>query len=424
LGLSAVELDAKSSPPGADAEVAIAEATDEVEGLHRRLFEREPERVFPDGLLHRLAHVSRRLEVPIGRKQAGQGLVRPLEVVAVDEEREPLPAVVEVGEHRPGQKLVPQRLPESLHFAERLRMLRPALDVPNPIAPQLPLEVRLPTPGRVLPALVGEHLLGRPVLRDARGERLQDQLATLMVGQRPADDEAAVVVHEGRQVQPLLASEQEGEDVRLPELVRTRSLETSRRVLAMLASRRRLRHQPLLVKDLPHGRLTDADRFESREHVANAPRPPLGVLLPLLDDCPPPRVRTGTSPPGRDLRLRHQGVFAADPKGLHPLRDRRHRRSEHPRDHRQRGPLLRHLLDDSQPQSERVRHPRVPEEAPALPGASVARCTPVSLLVGSSLPSRHLRLFLSGSGVRSKERRTANQLRGGESDHQVARCTK
>jgi hypothetical protein len=79
----------------------------------------------------------------------------PLEVVAFDEERKTPLAVCEVCEDRSAQKLVPQRLPEALDLSERLGMLWSALDVSNPILMQPLLEERFPTPGCVLPPLIG-----------------------------------------------------------------------------------------------------------------------------------------------------------------------------------------------------------------------------------------------------------------------------
>jgi hypothetical protein len=50
--------------------------------------------------------------------------------------------------------------------------------------------------------------------------------------QRVRHDKARVVVHERRQVQPLVPSQKEGEDVRLPQLIRLCPLESSWRMLA------------------------------------------------------------------------------------------------------------------------------------------------------------------------------------------------
>src|SRR5215470_17643194 len=58
--------------------------------------------------------------------------MRPLEVVPVDEQRKPRLAVLVAGKYRPGEKLVPQGLPEALHLAQRLWVLRPRLEVADP----------------------------------------------------------------------------------------------------------------------------------------------------------------------------------------------------------------------------------------------------------------------------------------------------
>lgn len=158
--------------------------------------------------------------------------MRPLEVVAVDVQREPTRAVREVREHRPRQELVPQRLPEPLDLPQRLRVLRPALHVPDAVAPQLALEIRLAAPGRVLPTLVGEDLGRISERRKPAIERLHHELRLLMVRERVRDDETRVVVHERHEVQPLVTPEQEREQIRLPHLVRRRALEATRRPVA------------------------------------------------------------------------------------------------------------------------------------------------------------------------------------------------
>jgi hypothetical protein len=123
--------------------------------------------------------------------------VRPLVVVAVDEKTESAIAVREIRKYRAREKFLPQRLPESLYFSQRLRMLRPALDVPDAISPKLLLECRLATPHRVLPPLVRQDLLRRSVLRDRTRQRFQHQFPALVMRQRPPHDEARMVVHEG-----------------------------------------------------------------------------------------------------------------------------------------------------------------------------------------------------------------------------------
>jgi len=75
--------------------------------------------------------------------------------------------VLEVREHRSRQQLFPQRLPEALDLAAGLRMMRPALDVPDAMALELGLELGGTPPAGVLAALVGQDLARRAILGDA-----------------------------------------------------------------------------------------------------------------------------------------------------------------------------------------------------------------------------------------------------------------
>jgi hypothetical protein len=95
--------------------------------------------------------------------------------------------------------------------------------------------------------------------------------------ERVTDDEPAVVIHEHAHVQPIRAPQPEREDVRLPQLVRCRSLEATRPVFALRGRRRRL-DETCLVQDLPHLLLAHAQSLEPRQHVTDAPRAPRLVL--------------------------------------------------------------------------------------------------------------------------------------------------
>jgi hypothetical protein len=219
---------AKRAPGRAYGEVAVAETTDQVERLARWLLHRCPRRVVLHVELDRSAYVRRCAEVAVRRNEPVEGLMRPLKVVPVDEETETPRAVREVREHRLRQHLVPQRLPETLDLPERLRMLRAALHVTDPVAPELPLELRLTAPRRVLPTLVRQDLRRRSERRDAAFERLHHELRFLMMRERVRDDEPRVIVHERHEVEPLVTTQQEREQVRLPQLVRRRALEAAR----------------------------------------------------------------------------------------------------------------------------------------------------------------------------------------------------
>lgn len=278
-GLGGVaDADVEARLAGGDREALVAQLAHDVERFARLLLEREPQRVRRDLLLDGLAHVRRGAEEPVRGHEAVERLVRALEVVVREEVLESALRVDEVREHGASEELVPQRLPEPLDLAERLRVLRPAPDVRDAVPGQRLLELGLAAPHRVLPAVVGQHLGRLAVRREAAFERLHHERRLLVVCDRVADDEPAVVVHEHAQVEPLLPALQEREDVGLPQLVRRRAFEPPRRVLA-LGHRRWRRDESLFMEDATHLGLRHAERLEPREHVADPPRAPLSVLL-------------------------------------------------------------------------------------------------------------------------------------------------
>jgi len=262
-----------------DGHVFVAEPPCQIEGLARRLLEREPQRVLRHGLLDCLPHLRRGAEVPVCGYETAQRLVRPAEVVRLDEERHAPLAVGEVGEHRAGEELVPQRLPEALHLAQRLRMLRPAHHMSNAVLLEQGFEGGLAAPRGVLPALVRQHLLRRAVSGDAALESFTSEAALLVVRQHVRDDEARVVVHEGRHVDALVPSQQEGEDVRLPQLIRLGSLEAALGGRHLRQLRRLVRQQPFFVQDASHLRRRHAERLEALQTVGDFPRPEVGECL-------------------------------------------------------------------------------------------------------------------------------------------------
>lgn len=346
------ELHIEPAAFGGDREIAVAELTDEVKRLTRRLLVSQPHRVLLNGLLDGRADMRRRLKEPVRGHEASERLVGALEVVGLHEEAEPAVAVGVVGKHRSRQELVPERLPESLDLPERLRVLGPALDVANAVLAERLFEVRLPSPGGVLPSLIGEDLLRLAPGRDPSRERLEHELGPLMVRQRVGDDEPRVVVHERREVEALLSAEQEREDVRLPHLVRLGALEAARRVLA--GGDRLRRDEPRLMEDLSNLRLRDSQGVEAREHVPDPPRAHLRVLLAQSDHRLAERFRS------RLLRRRWPAlrkgtkpILTVLPVGPHPLRERRRRQPE-----RAGGRLLgsfglHHQLHDPQLELER-----------------------------------------------------------------------
>lgn len=257
----------------------VAQLAHQVKRLLRRPLLRQEQRVLTHLLLDRRPHLLRHAEKPVGGHQSLQRLVRPLEIVPIDIELQSPGEILEVVEDGPREKLVPKRLPEALDLPQRLRMLRPRLQMLDTLPAQLVIEFSLAPPGGVLPPIIGEDFLRRPEAGDACLERLPHQLRLLVPLQRPAGNEARAVVEKRAQVYPLVPAQKESEDIRLPELVRLRPLEAPRPGLLPWRSGLRL-EQPCLVQHAPHFALADPDRLEPLQHIADPPRPVLWVRLP------------------------------------------------------------------------------------------------------------------------------------------------
>lgn len=267
-------MDLEPRRAGRDRQPLIAELADDVERLARRLLEREPQLVGRHRAFDLGADVRGGPEIAVRGDQPVERLVRALKVVVADEVIEPALRVDDVREHGAAEKLVPERLPEPLDLAERLRMLRPATNVLHAHPREQLLELGLAAPHGVLPAVVSEHF-GRLAIRGhATVERLHHQRRLLVVRERVPDHEAAVVVHEHAHVEPLGPPQPEREDVGLPQLVRHRTFEAPRRMLALQRHLRCL-DEPLGVENLPHFLFTHAQRLEPRQYVANSPAAPV-----------------------------------------------------------------------------------------------------------------------------------------------------
>jgi hypothetical protein len=228
--LAIPELHEETATGERDRQIALTEPPYQVEGLPRRPRAGELKGIRRHAPLHRRPYLRRGAEEAVRRHQTPDPLMGTAEVVGLDEKTHPSLAVLEVREDRPREQLLPQGLPEALDLPQRLRVVRAALDVADALTAKLLLEVGVPAPSRVLPALVGEDLPRRPVIRDPPRERLQDERASLVMGDHERHQVPRVVVHEGGHVHPLVTPQQEGEDVALPELVRLRPLEAPLRL--------------------------------------------------------------------------------------------------------------------------------------------------------------------------------------------------
>ena len=127
--------------------------------------------------------------------------------------------------------------------------MRPALDVPDPVSPQLLLEFRRSPPGGVLPPLIGQRFPRHSVLRHRLLECLHHQ-RRLAAATTPADHEARMVVHERRQVHPLVPAQEEREDSDCHSWFG--SARSKRLSPLPLRPRLALRQQSFLVQDPPH----------------------------------------------------------------------------------------------------------------------------------------------------------------------------
>lgn len=130
--------------------------------------------VLSDSFQKRLLQGIPDLEIPVRGHETFNSLVRPLEIVILHPQADPLTRFLERPEFRARQKLLQNRFPKPFNFSKRLRMVRLRLEVMHLILPHLLLEPRLPTPRRVLPAVVGQHLLRRLVLRRGTAVHLQN----------------------------------------------------------------------------------------------------------------------------------------------------------------------------------------------------------------------------------------------------------
>jgi len=386
LGFVVAELDAQAAAFGRNAQVAVAQSADEVEGLAGWLLLSQVHGVALHVALDGLTHVRGSAEVAVSGHQAANALVGTLEVVAVDVEPEPPLAIGEVGKDRPAQKLLPQRLPEPLYLAQRLGVLGTALDVGDPVPLERLFEVGGAPPGGVLPALVGQHLLGRPIGRHRALEGLEHQAAALVMGDGVGGEEARVVVHEDGHVEALVLAEQEREDVRLPQLIRSRPLEPARGLVPGRLGLDRL-DQPLLVQNPPDLGLAHPERREPGQHVTDAAGAILGMLALHLGDGVTADGRLRLSFPSRlrlppllagssSGQLRRQPVHPVGLVAPHPLACRRLAHAEDTGNSRQRLVLIHHLLHDPQLELDRVQIRSLPR----------APCQPVRLGLGSSFP--------------------------------------
>jgi hypothetical protein len=263
---------------GPDHHRLLAQAAHHVERALGLPAERELEHVLLDAALDDLPELLRDGKEAIGRAEPLQGLVGPPVVVVLHPEPDPRAGRLEAVELRALEELLPEGLPEALDLAQRHGMVRPALQVVHPILLELGLEPRGPAPARVLPALIGKHLLRDAVLRHRPAVDLQDVLRRLAAEDVQPHHVAGVVVEEADQV-GVLAAQPEGEDVGLPELVRRGALEEARPGGIPLGFGARLLEELVRVEGA-------ADRLPAHGQKQDAPQELADLLDPEVGLAP------------------------------------------------------------------------------------------------------------------------------------------
>jgi hypothetical protein len=83
LWLVTVEADLQFTALRCDAEVAVAQSTDEIKRLLRRLLVRQSQRVVRHARFHGCTHLWRCTKESVRWHQARERLMRPLEIIAV-----------------------------------------------------------------------------------------------------------------------------------------------------------------------------------------------------------------------------------------------------------------------------------------------------------------------------------------------------
>ena len=170
---------------GPDHNRLATHAPHHVKRVHRPAAKSALEGVFRDPLFDRLSQLGGDLEEPVGGTQSPDPLVGPLVVVILYPQRRALDRLIEAVKLRPLQKLPQQRLPEPLDLAQRHRVVRTGTDVLDALFLQFLLKPGLPPPVGVLPPIVGQHLLGNPVLANPAAVGLQHVLGRSGCGTTP-----------------------------------------------------------------------------------------------------------------------------------------------------------------------------------------------------------------------------------------------
>ena len=173
-------------------------------------------------------------------------------VVVRDEMGQPFPGIGQVSGLYSAPKLIIDRFPETLTFTHGLRMMGASYDMFDALLFEQFLKFTPASPGKVLPALVGQDLQGLAKARDAFLIGLYQCICSGMAEKAPGDDVAAEIVQENDQVSPhTLPVQDKAGEVTLPKLVGTTPLKPAGEMSFPRTGRRRSERKAAgMVEDL------------------------------------------------------------------------------------------------------------------------------------------------------------------------------
>jgi len=189
-----------------------------VKGRLRFAAQGQLQEVFLDAGLDGLAQLELDLEEAVGGTKSVNALVGSLVIVIFNPQLDPLARGIEAVELGAHQELLPEGGPEAFHLAQRHGMLRSRFEVRNPVLLQFRRKPTGAPPTGILPAIVGQHLLGRLELTGRHAVHLDHRLRRGAAEQVSPHDEPGVIIHKGDDIS-VTSAQTKGEDVRLPHLI-------------------------------------------------------------------------------------------------------------------------------------------------------------------------------------------------------------
>jgi len=193
-------------------------APDHVEGSAGLAAQGHLQDVLFDARFHGFAQLGLYLKEAVCRAKTFDALMRPPVIVILDPELDAFAGRFEALELSAFEELLPDRCPEALDLAQGHGMMRPGFEVRHAVFLKFGFKPRRAAPGGVLPSIVGQHLLGWLELADTLPIHFDHRLRRRTAEQIRCSDKAGVVIEESDEVR-ILATQSEGEDVRLPHLI-------------------------------------------------------------------------------------------------------------------------------------------------------------------------------------------------------------